>query len=139
MAIYPGNCRTKICENVRQNFAAFLASCLQIFHHRSWCAHNLRSEEFQKPQPLLVSKKVRQYTPNFYGNTPPVCIAGPSWLLSLEEKGNPTVQLPFVLQYASHLYGSTLPASHLYGSTFEKILGVGVTGKFPIRVRFSFS
>ena len=32
----------------------------------------LSSEEFQKPQPLLVSKKVRQY-----GSTPPICIAGP--------------------------------------------------------------
>ena len=44
------------------------------------------SEEFRKPQPLLVSKKVRQYTSNLYGSTPRVCIAGPSWLLSLEER-----------------------------------------------------
>ena len=38
-------------------------------------------------------------------STPPICIA---------------VRLPFVQQYASHLYGST----------FEKVLWVGVTGKF---------
>ena len=88
----------------------------------------LVSEEFQKPQPLLVSKKVRQYTSNLYGSRPPICIVGPSWLLSLEERGSPTVHLPFVLQYASHLYRSS----------FEKILGVGVTGKFLIVGRFGY-
>ena len=74
------------------------------------------SAEFQKPQPLLVSKKVRRYTSNLYGSTPPICIAGPSWLLNLEERETQ--------QYTSHLYGST----------FEKVLGVGVTGKFLISV-----
>ena len=58
-------------------------------------------EEFRKPQPLLVSKKVRQYTSNLYGSTPPICIAGPSWLLSLEERETQ--------QYTSHLYCSTPP------------------------------
>ena len=36
------------------------------------------SEEFQKPQPLLVSQKVLQYTSNLYGSNPPICIAVPS-------------------------------------------------------------
>ena len=76
---------------------------------------------------LLVSKKVRQYTSNLYGNPPPLCIAGPSWLLSLEERETQ--------QYTSHLYCSTPPICTavrlpLYGSTFGKIRGVGVTGKF---------
>ena len=65
-----------------------------------------RSEEFQKPQPLLVSKKVLQYTSNLYGSTPPICIAALSWLLGLEERETQ--------QYTSHLYCSTL---HLYDST----------------------
>ena len=30
-AILPGNCRTKICERIRQNFAAFFASLLQLY------------------------------------------------------------------------------------------------------------
>ena len=86
------------------------------------------SEEFRKPQPLPVSKKVRQYTP-------PICTAVRPPFVSLDlpgfealKKGKPNstppictaVCLPFVRQYASHLYGST----------FEKVLGVGVTGKF---------
>ena len=74
------------------------------------------SEEFQKPHPLLVAKKVRQYTSNLYGSMPPICIAGPSWLLSLQARETQ--------QYASHLYGGTPPIC------IEKILGVGVTGKF---------
>ena len=56
---------------------------------------------FRKPQPLLVSEKVRQYTSNLYGSTPPICIAVLSWLLSFEERET--------LQYASHLYCSTPP------------------------------
>ena len=57
---------------------------------------------FRKPQPLqLVSKKVRQYTSNLYGSTPPICIAVLSWLLSFEERET--------LQYASHLYCSAPP------------------------------
>ena len=66
-------------------------------------------EEFQKPQPLLASEKVLQYTSNLYGSMPPICIAVPSWLLSLEKwKPNSAppfstaVRLPFVRQYASH-------------------------------------
>ena len=56
---------------------------------------------FRKPQPLLVSEKVRQYTSNLYGSTSPICIAVFSWLLSFEKKET--------LQYASHLYCSTPP------------------------------
>ena len=60
---------------------------------------NCGSEEFQKPQPLLVSKKVLQSS--LYGNTPPICIALPSWLLSLEERETQ--------QYTFHLYCNTPP------------------------------
>ena len=49
---------------------------------------------FQKPQPLPVSRKVLQYTSNLYGSTAPICIAGPSWLLSLQERETQ--------QYTSH-------------------------------------
>ena len=49
-----------------------------------------------------------------------------SKLLSFEERGNPAIRLPFVLQYASHLYGSIL----------GKMLGVGVTGTFMIKGPF---
>ena len=56
---------------------------------------------FRKPQPLLVSEQVRQYTSNLYGSTPPICIAVLSWLLSFEERET--------LQYASHLYCNTPP------------------------------
>ena len=59
------------------------------------------SSEFQKRQPPMVPKKVRQDTSNLYGSTPPFCIAGPSWLLSLEERETQ--------QYTSHLYCSTPP------------------------------
>ena len=52
-----------------------------------------RSEEFQKPQPHIVSEK-----------SAPLCIVVPSWLLSLEERKNPAVHLQFVLQ--AHLYRS---------------------------------
>ena len=41
-------------------------------------------------------------------NMPPICIAVPSWLLSLE-KANPAVHLPFVRQCTSDLYSSTPP------------------------------
>ena len=56
---------------------------------------------FRKPQPLQLVQKVRQYTSNLYGSTPPICIAAFSWLLSFEERET--------LQYASHLYCSTPP------------------------------
>ena len=59
------------------------------------------------PQPAQSVYKVLQYTSNLYGITLPVCIAVPSCLLSLEERETPAIQLPFVLQCASYLYGST--------------------------------
>ena len=55
----------------------------------------------ETPTPTTCLKKVRQYTSNLYGSTPPICIAILSWLLSFE--GRET------LQYASHLYCSTPP------------------------------
>ena len=79
-----------------------------------------------------------QYTSKLFGRTPPICIAGPSWLLSLQkEKPNSTppictaVRHPFVRQYASHWYGST----------FEKVLGVALiffSLPFWISLLFSF-
>ena len=66
-----------------------------------------KSEEFKKPRTLLVLEKVLQYTSNLHGSTPPICIAVPSWLLSLEERETQ--------QYTSHLYCKTPP--HLYGNT----------------------
>ena len=64
---------------------------------------------------------------NLYGSTPPICIAVPSWLLSLEERETQ--------QYTSHLYCSAppictavrLPFVRHY---FEKMLVVEVAGKF---------
>ena len=56
---------------------------------------------FRKPQHLQLVEKVRQYTSNLYGSTPPICIAVLSWLLSFEERET--------LQYASHLYCSMPP------------------------------
>ena len=39
---------------------------------RRFSATDSNSEEFQKPQPLLVSEKVLQYTSNLYSSTPPI-------------------------------------------------------------------
>ena len=47
----------------------------------------LREKQIRKvsePQPLLVSRKVLQYTSNLYGSTAPIRIPGPSGLLSLQ-------------------------------------------------------
>ena len=84
---------------------------------------------FRKPQPLQLVQKVRQYTSNLYGSTPPICIAVLSWLLSFEERQT--------LQYASHLYCSTPPICTAVRPPFVrqyfwKILGVGVTATFLI-------
>ena len=68
----------------------------------------------QKSQPLLVSEKVRQYTSNLYGNTPPILYRCTSLAPKPWRKKNPTIHLPF----------------KRICSTFEKVLGVGVTGKF---------
>ena len=87
------------------------------------------SEERQKPQPPLLLKKVSQYTSNSHCSTPPICIAVlwcPYALRKWNTLSTPpiciAVGLPFVLQYASHLYRSA----------FGKILVVVVTGMFPI-------
>ena len=39
---------------------------------------HILSAELQKPQPLLVSEKVLQYTSNLYGSMPPIGIVVPS-------------------------------------------------------------
>ena len=62
---------------------------------------SVHSEEFQKPQPLLVSEKTPQYTSNLYGSAPPICIAVPSWFLSPKERDTQ--------QYGSHLYSNAPP------------------------------
>ena len=78
---------------------------------------------FRKPQPLQLVEKVRQYTSNLYGSTPPICIAVLSWLLSFEERET--------LQYTSHLYCSTPPICTAV--LLEKYWGLGVTGTFLIQ------
>ena len=65
------------------------------------------SEECQKP--LLLLKKVLQYTSNLYCNTPPIYIAVLSVPLSTLERENTSILLPFVSQCASHLYRNTPP------------------------------
>ena len=66
-------------------------------------------------------EKVLQHASNLYGSTPPICIAVPSWLPSLEDRETQQyTHLPFARQHASHLHGST----------FQKVVGVGVTGEF---------
>ena len=97
---------------------------------RRFSATDSNSEEFQKPQPLLVSEKVRQYTLNLYGSTPPICTAILSWLLSFEERETP--------QYASHLYCSTPPICTAVRPPFvrqyflEKYWGLGSPQRFSI-------
>ena len=83
---------------------------------------------FQKPQPLQLVLKVRQYTSNLYGSTPPICIAVLSWLLSFEERETLQYASPFVLQYASHLYGSTPPICTAV--LLEKYWGLGSPERF---------
>ena len=82
---------------------------------------------FGNPNPYNLSKKVRQYTSNLYGSTPPHLYRRTFLASMLRRKGNPPISLPFVLQYASHLYSTTPPFVRQY---FGKILGVGVTGTF---------
>ena len=66
--------------------------------------------------------RVRQYTLNLYGSTPP--LVSPTFLASkLRRKGNPAIRLPFVLQYASHMYGSTPPICTAV--LLEKYWGLG--------------
>ena len=91
-----------------------------------------KSEESQKPQPLLVSKKALLFTSNLYGSTPPPHLYRCAFLASKPgRKRNSTVHLPFVLQHASFLYGSTLLIRTAV--LLRKYWGVGVTGKFLIQ------
>ena len=59
---------------------------------------------FGNPNPYNLSKE--------YSSTPRICTAvrpplyrRPFLASKLRRKGNPAIRLPFVLQYASHLYG----------------------------------
>ena len=102
---------------------------LQFYLRNDFVDHG--SEECQKPQPALILKTVLECTSNLYINTPPIRIAVLLVPLRSEEReifnivSVPpiciAVRLPFVLQYASHLYRST----------FGKIVVVVVTGMFP--------
>ena len=60
-----------------------------------------KNRNSKKTRKDRVVWKVRQYTSNLYGSTPPICIAVLCWLLSFEERETP--------QYASHLYRNTPP------------------------------
>ena len=77
-----------------QEIADEMAGCSRKGRSQNWAM-------FQKPQPLQLVQKVRQYTSHLYGSTTPICIAVLSWLLSFEERE--------ALQYASHLCCSTPP------------------------------
>ena len=87
-------CRGKISFQKRIALHRGVAATLTRIALHCWAM-------FRKPQPLPVSEKVRQYTSNLYGSTPPICTALLSWLLSFEERET--------LQYTSHLYCSTPP------------------------------
>ena len=71
-----------------------------------------------------------QYNSNLFRSTPPICNAVPCWLLSFGERETP--------QYTSNFYCSMPPICTAVrlplctGDTFEKILGVGGSGKFLI-------
>ena len=108
--VWAPNNKDKCITITAEPFSAYVNNpklvpcCWSLYCHsekRSTNMFGYKSEEFQKPQPLLVSKKVRQYTSNLYCSTPPICIAGPSWLLTLKERETQ--------QYTSHLYCSTPP------------------------------
>ena len=110
-----------------------LASAEKPLENKQRLSKRPISEEFQKPQPLLVSEKVLQNTSNLYGSTPPICIAVPSWLLILEERETQ--------QYTSHLYCSTPPTCTAVRPPFVrqyfwKILGVRATGTFLTNATF---
>ena len=77
---------------------------------------------FKNPQPVELVGELPQYASNLYPSTPPICNAVPSWLLSLEEREAP--------QYTSYCVLRLQYASHLYRQYFEKVPGVGGSGKF---------
>ena len=71
-----------------------------------------RVSETPTPPGTGLQEKVLQYTSNFYSSTLPICIAGPSWLLSLEQRETQ--------QYTSHLYCSTPPICTAARSPFVR-------------------
>ena len=90
------------------------------------------SPRHPQPSDLQLVEKVRQYTSNLYGSTPPICIAILSWLLSFEERKT--------LQYTSHSYCSTPPictavCSPFVRQYFWKSTGGWVTGTFLKKIR----
>ena len=89
-----------------------IADCLCLWTYQ---------KSFRNPNPYWSRKKCC--------STPPICTEVHPPVSKLEQRETQ--------QYTSHLYCSAvlLPFvlenfSHLYGSTFEKVLRVGVTGKF---------
>ena len=91
------------------------------------------SEECQKPQAPLLSKKVSQYTSTLY--SPPICMAVLLAPLHAKEREMPSVLLPFVSQCSSHLYRSTPPIFIAVRLPFfpfvSQCFSVVVTGMFP--------
>ena len=75
-----------------------------------------------------ASEKYWRYTSNLYRSTPPRLQRCASLASKLWRKGNAAVYLQFVLQHGSHLYRSKPPICT--GDTFEKIPGLGGSGKF---------
>ena len=74
---------------------------------------------------VTSNEKSSEYTSgtsHFYCNTPPICIAVSLLLVGCKEREILSALLPFVSQYAAHLYCNTLPM--LYRSAFGKILMV---------------
>ena len=92
----------------------FGLQCKRSFQLTELCGRKLQST-------AVHLQFVRQYAPPFVSLYPP----GFQALNKGKPKSTPlictSVRLSFVPQYASHLYGST----------FQKVLRVGVTGKFP--------
>ena len=79
-------------------------------------------KSFRNPNPYWSRRKYCSTPPICTAVPLPICIDVPFWLLSLDERETQQKHLPFVLQCASHLYGST-------AVLFKKVLGVGVTRK----------
>ena len=72
----------------------------------------------QEPQPPLLLKKLSQYTSNLYCNALPICIAVLRCPYATRKEKYCqyssqciAVRLPFVLQYTSHSYRSSLGKS----------------------------
>ena len=80
--------------------------------------------------PFTCALKVRQYTSNLYGNTPPRLYRRAFLVSKLRRKGNPAIRLPFCTAVCLPFVRQYAP--HMYGSAFGKIVGLqlGVTRTF---------